>query len=146
MRRREFIALLGGAAGTQPQRAVAQSERRRAAVPTDLPAGDPLGEPEAAAVEHRLKDLGWTATRNIQLDYRWPGSDFARLGAAAKEPVAWNPDVIIARATPPVAVDRDTTAIPIVFLQVTDPLGVGFVESLATAWEHATAFDDGEPR
>jgi putative ABC transport system substrate-binding protein len=146
MKRREFITLLGGAAAAAwPQRALGQSERRRVAVLMGLPAGDPLGQAEVAAFERGLKDLGWTATRNIQLEYRWPGSDFDRLAAAAKELVAWNPDVIIARATPSVAaVRRETIVIPIVFLQVADPLGGGFVESLARPGNNITGFTNFE--
>jgi putative ABC transport system substrate-binding protein len=145
MRRREFITLLGGAAAAWPQRALAQSARRRIAVLTGLPAGDPLGQAEAAAFEQGLKELGWTAARNIQLEYRWPGSDFGRLEAAAKELVAWNPDVIIARATPSIAaVRRETVVIPVVFLQVADPLGGGFVESLARPGNNITGFTNFE--
>ena len=145
MRRRDVIALLGGAAVAWPQRALAQSTRRRIAVLMGMPAGDPLGQAEAAAFEQGLKDLGWTASRNIQLEYRWPGSDFDRLGAAAKELVAWNPDVVIARGTPSVAaVRREAVVIPIVFLQVADPLGVGFVESLARPGNNITGFTSFE--
>jgi putative ABC transport system substrate-binding protein len=145
LRRREFITLLGGTAVAWPRRALAESQPRRIAVLMGLPTGDPLGQAEAAALEQGLKDLGWTANRNVQLEYRWPGSDFGRLEAAAKELVAWNPDVIIARATPSVsAVRRETIVIPIVFLQVADPLGVGFVESLGRPGNNITGFTSFE--
>jgi putative ABC transport system substrate-binding protein len=145
MKRRAFITLIGGAVAAWPQRALGQSDRRRVAVLTGLPAGDSLGQAEVAAFERGLKDLGWTATRNIQLEYRWPGSDFDRLRAAAKELLAWNPDVIIARATPSVAaIRRETIVIPIVFIQVADPLGAGFVESLARPGNNITGFTNFE--
>jgi putative ABC transport system substrate-binding protein len=146
MKRREFIALLGGAAAAWPLAVDAQAERVRSiAVLTGLPATDPLGQAEVAAFRHGLQELGWVPGRNIQIEYRWPDTDIDLIGAAATELVALKPEVILARATPSVAaVRRETSAIPVVFLQVADPLGVGFVQSLSRPGGNITGFTNFE--
>lgn len=114
---------------------------RRIAVLTGLPANDALGQMEVAALQRGLQELGWVEGRNVHIEYRWPGSDIERIDAAAKELVATGPEVIVARATPSVAaLRRETGTIPIVFLRVADPIGVGFVRSLARPGGSITGF------
>jgi len=85
MRRRDFVTLLGGAS-VGPVLARAQGGRMlRVGVLTGLSAGDPLGEGEIAAFQEGLKEVGWSPGRNIQIEYRWPGTDFDRIAAVTGE-------------------------------------------------------------
>jgi putative ABC transport system substrate-binding protein len=105
-----------------------------------------MGEAEVAALQQGLRELGWVQGRNIQLDFIWPGADFDRIAAAAKALVATGPELIITRATPStVAVRRETTGIPVLFLQLADPLGTGVIESLARPGHNITGFTNFEP-
>jgi putative ABC transport system substrate-binding protein len=144
MRRRDFITLLGGAAASWPLAARAQqSERaRRIGVFLNLAESDREGQRDIEAFRRSLQQVGWVDGRSIQIDYRWsPGADSGRIGAIAADLVAQKPDVILASATDGLAAIRDVTStIPIVFVSVSDPVGQGFVPSLARPGGNITGF------
>ena len=142
MRRRHFITLLGGTAAAWPIAARAQQlERRRLGVLTTFSNSDALAEGWLAAFRKGLDEAGWRDGRNVQIDYRWAAGDANRLQAFAKELVAPQPDVIFAVTTPAVAaLLRETRTLPIVFAQVSDPVGSGFVASLARPGGNVTGF------
>jgi len=142
MKRREFITLLGGAAAWPLTSSAQQPERmRRIGVLMNLAADDPEGQARLTAFLQRLQQLGWTDGRNLRIDYRWGTGDADRYGRYAAELVALAPDVILAPiAAVVVALRRATRAVPIVFVQVTDPVGAGLVESLARPGGNATGF------
>jgi putative tryptophan/tyrosine transport system substrate-binding protein len=134
VRRRDFITLLGGAAAAWPLAARAQqTERvRHIGVLVSLPANDPEMQLWLAAFQKGLESLGWSEGRNVRIDHRFytPGAD--QVQVPAKELVALQPDVILAEGTSTVAaLKRETRAIPIVFVAVSDPIGSGFIASLA---------------
>jgi putative ABC transport system substrate-binding protein len=133
MRRREFISLLGGAAAARPLAALAQQPDRvrRIGVLMILAADDPEGH-ALAAFTQGLQGLGWTVGHNVQIDYRWGAGDADRTHKYAAELVALAPDAILASGTSTVApLQRVTRTVPIVFANVADPVGAGFVDSLA---------------
>src|SRR2546421_12655774 len=144
MRRREFVTLLGGATAAWPLAARAQqSERmRRIGVLTSgATADDPDGRARTAAFLQGLQQLGWIDGRNIRIDYRWGAGDADNMRKYAAELVALAPDVILASGTATVApLLQATRAVPIVFVQVTDPVGAGFVDSLARPGGNAPGF------
>jgi ABC-type uncharacterized transport system substrate-binding protein len=143
MKRREFIGLLGGAAAW-PLAALAQQSDRRVArigLLTAYAANDPLSQPWFATFEQGLSELGWSVGRNLQIDYRWGNANVERIKQFAKELVSLKPDVILAGSTPvTAALQRETTNIPIVFVIVSDPVGDGFVASLAHPGGNITGF------
>jgi putative tryptophan/tyrosine transport system substrate-binding protein len=141
MKRREFIALLGGAAATWPLTARAQQgERiRRVGVLVSLPASDPEMQLWLAAFRQGLETLGWSEGRNVRIDYRFytAGADLVQV--PAKELVALRPDVILAEGTSTVAaLKRESSGIPIVFVAVSDPIGSGFIANLARPGSNIT--------
>lgn len=140
MIRREFIALVGGAAW--PLVACAQSERlRRIGVLMGLSANNTGGQSEAAALKRGLLELGWTEGRNLEVKYSWSGTELARIQSSAKELVGLQCEVIVARGAPVLAaVLRETHTIPIVFTVVADPVGAGFVRSYARPGGNVTGF------
>ena len=143
MRRRDFITLASGAAVACPLTVRAQqSERvRRIGLLNSLAETD--AEPQAwyAAFRKRLDELGWVDGRNIQLDYRWGNGSVERMQQFAKELVQLNPDVLVGITTPATAALRNEThTIPIVFAIVNDPVGSGFVASLAKPGGNITGF------
>jgi putative tryptophan/tyrosine transport system substrate-binding protein len=143
MQRREIITLLGGAAAAWPLvvRAQQPDRIRRIAVLTGYAANDPLPQPWIAAFLQGLSELGWSDSRNLHIDYRWTSADAKRITQFAKELVALQPDVIFAQSTPvTVALQRETTGIPIVFVLVSDPVGTGIVASLARPGGNITGF------
>jgi putative ABC transport system substrate-binding protein len=143
MKRREFITLLGGTAVAWPLAGRAQQgERmRRIGVLMNLALGDPEGEARIAAFLQGLHDLGWTDGRNVRIDYRWAGGDAGPFHRYAEELLALAPDIILASATPGVqALQQATRTVPIVFVNVADPVGAGFVESLARPGGNTTGF------
>src|SRR5258707_14642666 len=132
MRRREFISLLGGAAAAWPLAARAQqpSAMRRIGVLMDLAENDPEGEARIAAFLQGLAQLGWTDGRNVRIDTRWGAGDADRTRRQAAELVALAPDVILATGSPTVvALQQATRSAAIVFADVGDPVGQGFVET-----------------
>jgi putative tryptophan/tyrosine transport system substrate-binding protein len=143
MRRREFISLLGGAAAAWPLAARAQQgERmRRIGVLVNLPADDPQAQVRNAALLQRLQELGWTVGRNLRIDYRWGAGNADSVRKFAAELVALAPDVILAPGTSTLEpLLQATRAVPIVFVHSADPVGAGFVESLARPGGNATGF------
>ncbi len=142
MKRRAFITLLGGAAAGWPLAARAQQgERmRRIAVLMPLAADEPESLARVGAFLQGLQALGWTDGRNVRIEYRWAGGDAERRKYAA-ELVALAPDIILANGASTVApLLQVTRTLPIVFVQVTDPVGAGFVASLARPGGNATGF------
>jgi len=148
MRRRAFIALLGGAAASCPLMARAQRGERTRRVGMLMPfeQGDPEAQARNAAIQAVLRELGWSEGRNVDYSFRWAGNDAARLQASAAELVGLRPDVILAPSTIATeALRRATSTIPIVFVNVLDPVGSGFVASLARPGGNTTGFATVEP-
>ena len=142
-RRREFVALLGSLAAAWPLAAWAQqAERvRRIGVLINLTADDPEGHARITAFAQGLQEAGWTTGRNVRIDYRWGGAGADAMAKYAAELVALAPDVILAATSSSVApLQRITRTIPIVFVQVIDPVSAGFVASLARPGGNATGF------
>jgi putative tryptophan/tyrosine transport system substrate-binding protein len=147
MRRREFIALLGGAAAGWPLAGRAQqaSGTRRIGVLMGTAAEDTESKAELAAFRDSLGKLGWVEGSTIHIDYRFVANpdQYPRL---AKELIALRPEVIFAQSTPAAAVlQRETRAIAIVFVNVSDPIGSGFVSSLARPGGNLTGVIAYEP-
>ena len=142
MRRREFIALLGGAAATWPFAARAQQDRiRRIGVLTGYAASDPEGQARVGVFRQGLQELGWVESRNVWIDVRWAAADPDLLQAYAAELIAMTPDVILVNnAQGLTAVQRRRGNIAIVFAGVSDPVGLQFVESLARPGGNITGF------
>ena len=143
MKRREFIALISRAIAAWPLAAGAQQpqQMRRIGMLMTTREDDVEGQARLALLRQGLKELGWTEGRNINVDYRWTGGDAARAKTDAAELVSQKPDLIIANSTLSLAAVRDeTSTIPIVFLVVGDPLGQGFVSSLARPGGNITGF------
>jgi putative tryptophan/tyrosine transport system substrate-binding protein len=142
VRRREFITLLGGAA-TWPIAAHAQQREkvRRIGVLVNLPADDPQAQVRNAAFLQGLQELGWTVGRNVRMDFRWGAGNADRIRRDAAELVALAPDAILAPGTSTLEpLLQVTRAVPIVFVHVADPVGGGFIESLARPGGNATGF------
>jgi putative ABC transport system substrate-binding protein len=142
MRRREFILFTSGAAAW-PLVARAQpiDRVRRIGVLTPFAADDPEGQARIATFQQRLKELGWTEGRNVLVEYRWAGSGAEALRRSAAELLALGPDVILATGgTSLSALLQMTRTAPIVFANVPDPVGSGFVESLSRPGGNATGF------
>jgi putative ABC transport system substrate-binding protein len=134
MRRREFITIISGAAAAWPIVARAhQSDRmRRVGVLASLTQDDPDNRASLAAFQQELDRLGWLRGRNVHIDFRFARARVDQVEALAKELVALQLDVILAQTTPVVAaLQRESRGLPIVFVYVSDPVGFGFVESLA---------------
>jgi putative ABC transport system substrate-binding protein len=141
MRRRDFIKIIPGLAAAYPLLARAQQFKRRIGVVSGRLENDPVAQAEISALFGGLRQLGWTVGANIQVDYRWPGSNLERIHADVAEIVGLHPDVIFADSTPvSVALQRATRTIPIVFAAVDDPIGSGLVESLAHPGGNITGF------
>ena len=143
MRRRTFIALVGGAAVAWPLAARAQQgERmRRIGVLIGATADDPDAQVRYAAFLQGLQQLGWTDGRNVQIDIRWAGGSAGDIHRHAAELVALAPDVILSGGSSSAgSLLRATRTVPIVFAFVADPVGAGFVDSLARPGGNATGF------
>jgi putative ABC transport system substrate-binding protein len=142
MDRRHFIALMGGAAVAAQLPAHAQSERaRRIGVLMNLATDDPEGSLRSTALINGLQELGWSDGRNLRIEYRWGAGDPRLFRKYAAELVALTPDAILATGTPVVEALRDVTrTVPIVFVTVVDPVGAGFVKSLARPGGNSTGF------
>ena len=141
MRRRAFIALLGGAAAW-PLAAQAQPNRvRRIGVLMGYAETDPTALAFLAAFKQGLAALGWSEGKNLYIELRWTAGNVDRAVSSAKELVALQPDVILANTTPITAtLQHETKIIPIVFVAVADPVGSGLVESLAHPGGNITGF------
>ena len=143
MRRRQFIGLLGGAAAAWPLAARAQQgERmRRIGVLTNLVADDPEAQARVGAFLQGLQELGWAVGRNMRIEYRWGAGDADRTRGYAAELVALAPDVILTSGASALApLLQATRSVPVVFAQVPDPVGAGFVNSLARPGGNTTGF------
>src|SRR5215467_9308259 len=143
MRRREFIALLGGAAAAWPLVARAQksSSVRRVGVLMSAASDDPFGQANSAAFAQGLQQLGWEVGSNIRIDYRWGAGDTERFRKYAAEIVGLSPDVILGTAASIVhALQEASRTIPIVFVTTVDPVGSGLVASLAHPGGNPTGF------
>src|SRR5262249_13917705 len=143
MRRRKFIALLGGAAASWPLVARAQQgERmRRIGLLMGYAENDPEAQAWVAAFREGLQTLGWTEGRNIRIDTRWAWSDVRAMQRFAQELVALQPDLLLSQVTPTTAaLLQQTRTIPVVFTMVADPVGSGFVASLSRPGGHVTGF------
>ena len=148
MRRRDFIQLLGGATAAWSLAAHAQqAERmRRLALLTPYAASDPEGQARLAALREGLEKLGWAEGRNILIDNRWGALDVESTRRFSKELVAQQPDLIFTQSTPTTAAMlQETHTIPILFVQVSDPVGQGFVASMARPGGNVTGFTNFEP-
>jgi putative ABC transport system substrate-binding protein len=147
MRRREFITLLGGAAVAWPRAAYAQQadRMRRVGVLLNRVADDPEEQARLAVFLQPLQELGWTDGRNVRIDYRWAAADANRSRTYAAELVALAPDVILAAGSQSTAALLQTTrTVPIVFVNVVDPVGAGYVARLARPGGNATGFSGFE--
>jgi putative tryptophan/tyrosine transport system substrate-binding protein len=142
MRRREFIAGLGSAAAWPMMARAQQGQRmRRIGFLMNLAADDAVMPTRLATFEHSLQELGWTVGRNIQIDYRFTSADPDLSRKYAAELVALAPDVILAQSGLSLGpLLQATRTLPIVFTNVTDPVGAGFVDSLARPGRNATGF------
>jgi ABC transporter substrate binding protein len=151
MRRREFIAMLGGAATAWPLTARAQQTDRvrRIGVLMSASANDPDALAQISAFAQGLQERGWTIGGNVRVEYRWGAGDLDRFRKYAAELVSLAPDVIVATAGSIVgALQQASRTVPIVFVTTIDPVGGGLVESLARPQRHrffhARVQHDGE--
>jgi putative ABC transport system substrate-binding protein len=142
MRRREFITLLGGALTSRPIPANAQPAARIRTVGVLMGlADDAEAQGRSMAFEQGLEREGWSLGQNLRIEYRYAEGDSARMQAFAKELVELKPDGIVGHSTPVVtALMHATRTIPIVFVSVSDPIGSGFVASLARPGGNITGF------
>jgi putative tryptophan/tyrosine transport system substrate-binding protein len=141
MRRREFITLLGSAAGWPLAARAQQGGRGRwIAALMSMAADDQEAQPRVAAFESGLRELGWLDGRNLRIEYRWvSNADLLRRSVA--ELARMPPDLILATSTPAMTALREQgLSVPIVFVQVTDPIGQGLVSNLARPGGHITGF------
>ncbi len=148
MKRREFITLLGGAASLPLTARAQQAERmRRVGVLMAHAETDPEFQDYLAAFREELQKLGWKEGRNIKIDARWGALDDAEVRQrSANELIAMQPDVILTQNTPPTATMLEQTrTVPVIFVIVADPVGSGFVKSLARPGGNATGFIVMEP-
>jgi len=140
MRRREFIKLVGAAAGW-PLVARAQQPERVRRIGVLMGVGDPSNQSYVTAFRDALTKLGWAEGSNLRTEVRWGAGDADLFRSFAKELVDLRPDVIVGQSTPVVAaLVRETQTIPIVFANVADPIGSGFVVSLARPGGNLTGF------
>jgi ABC-type uncharacterized transport system substrate-binding protein len=146
MRRREFLALIGGSAAW-PLAARAQLDRvRRIGMLMTYAESDGEGQALVAEFQKGLQKLGWAGGHNIRFDYRWGAVDAELTERFARELTSLQPDLILSHNTPTTAaVLQQTRTIPIIFAVVADPVGSGFVESLARPGGNVTGFINLEP-
>jgi len=137
--RRHFITLLGGTAAAWPLAARAQ-QPRRIGVLLPFIDSDPAARSWIAAFEERLQSLGRGRGRSIRIEYRWAGADITQLRTDAAELVRMTPDVLFAPGPAMEALHRETHSLPIVFVQVADPIELGYVASLARPGGNITGF------
>jgi putative ABC transport system substrate-binding protein len=142
VRRRQFIALIGSAA-TWPRVARAQlpEQMRRIGILLHGVQTDPLWQKRLAAFREGLEGLGWLENRNVRIQLRYSANDYDRLPRLAHEIVALNPEVIFTNTTPAIkALQQETDTIPLIFVEVSDPIGAGVVASLARPGGNISGF------
>jgi putative ABC transport system substrate-binding protein len=146
MRRRDFLTLLGDAAAW-PLAARAQGEqRRRVAVMMNIPESDPAVERAARALVTKLRELGWNEGRNVDFDFHPVGDQVGAFPGIIKQIAQLKPDAIVARGgSVALALQRDAGTIPVVFVQVIDPVGEGLVQGLARPGGNITGFMNFDP-
>jgi putative ABC transport system substrate-binding protein len=146
MQRREFVTLLCCATAWPLAASAQQTDGvRRIGVLMPPAATDSQAQLQVTTFVRQLQELAWTEGRDLRIDYRWAAGDAERMQASAKELVALQPHVILARSTPvTAALLRQTSTIPIVFTLVSDPVGERFVESLARPGGNVTGFTNVE--
>ena len=149
MKRRDLIiaaAAIGLAScGSLGARAQLAHRMRRIGLLLPVEQRDPESQVHIAAFRQQFQQLGWTEGRNAQLDFRWAADEANRISNFARELVSRQPDAILARSTPvTAALLRETSTIPIVFVNVADPVGAGFVASMARPGGNATGFTNVE--
>jgi putative ABC transport system substrate-binding protein len=151
LQRRKFILALGGAAAAPsllwPLAARAQEagRLRRVVVLSSIGESDLEAQSMVAAFDQALQESGWVDGRNVRIEHRWAAGIPVRIEAFAKQLVAMQPDVIVAHTTPSViALRKETATIPIVFVQVSDPIGSGFIVNLAHPGGNVTGFTNFE--
>ena len=141
IKRREFITLLGGAAASWPLAARGQEGMRRVGVLMNTGADEPESQARLAAFMQGLQEFGWAVGRNVRIDYRWTPGDAVHLRKSAEELVALRPEAILAGVGPTTpTLQRATRTVPIVMAQGIDPVGAGFVQSLARPNGNVTGF------
>ena len=141
MKRRKFITLLGGAAAWPlTARAQQPNRMRRIGVFMNLASDDAEGQARNAAFLQGLQEAGWAVGRNVRIEYRWGAGDAELFRRYAAELVALAPDVILASGASMYALQQVTREVPIVFVQVPDPVGAGIVLSMARPGRNATGF------
>jgi putative tryptophan/tyrosine transport system substrate-binding protein len=143
IRRRKFLATLGGAAAAWPLAAYAQqpAQVRRIGVLMPFAEDHPVGQARVAAFVQGLRQLGWTDGHNVRIDYRWSAGDSDNIRKFASELIALGPDVVMAFTSAAVtALRQATSTVPIVFAVVADPVGAGYVESLARPGGNVSGF------
>ena len=147
MKRREFITLLGTGIAGWPLAAHAQREKmRRIGVLSTFAESDPEAQSLVEALDQTLQELGWVEGRNLRIDRRWVAGNPGRIEGFVKTLIEVEPDVFVAHGTPAVsALQKQTRNIPIVFVQVTDPIGAGFITNLAHPGGNITGFTTYEP-
>jgi putative ABC transport system substrate-binding protein len=147
MRRREFVAGLGAAAAVWPFAARAQQpdRMRKLGVLSGSAENDPNNRTWLSALDVGLQSLGWNEGQNIRIERRYAPGDINRMRTYAKELVVLQPDLILVTSTPAArALMQETRTIPILFTNISDPLGTGLVSSLATPGGNATGFTNFE--
>jgi putative tryptophan/tyrosine transport system substrate-binding protein len=143
MRRRDFITLVGGVAVAWP--IGARASEPRIGVLMSTAADEPEGRARFAAFRNALQQLGWTDGRNVRIDIRWPASEPDNYRKYAAELVALRPDVILASSSASIAaLQQMTRSVPIVFTNVIDPVGAGYVLSLSRPGGNTTGFSSFE--
>jgi putative tryptophan/tyrosine transport system substrate-binding protein len=145
MRRREFTKLVGGAAAAWPAHAQQTDRVRRIGVLFSLAATDPESQQRKTVFEQGLQELGWTDGRNVRIEYRWGAGDAANVRKYAAELIALAPDVILVSGGSVVGpLLQLTHTVPVVFTQTPDPVGAGFVDSVAHPGGNASGFTNSE--
>ena len=145
MRRRDFITLIGGAAAAWPLAASAQQAERMRPIGVLMAyaESDPEGQAWLAAFREALQKLGWAEDRNIRIDTRWATPDVEAMQRLAKELIALQPDLILSQSTPTTAaLLQHTRTIPIIFANIADPVGSGFVASFSRPGGNATGLSE----
>ena len=146
MRRRGFLGALGSAAVVWPLAAAPKTERTRLiSVLMTFAEADPEGQARLAAFQTTFRELGWIDGQNSRIVVRWAAGDMERTQRFAMELIALRPDVAVVMSAPAlVAMQRETSAVPIVFVQVSDPVGSGFVASMSRPGGNITGFANFE--